>query len=113
MDPQNLPPPAPVSAPAPAASYKQTSALAITSLIAGILGWTLLPWLGSLVAVITGHMARAEIRRKSGLPNDSGPAAKYRHEPRQDRFSMEAALKEQRLRAAWREVEIRKRHRHN
>ena len=40
MDPQNLPPPAPAAAPA---SYRQTSALAITSLVAGILGWTLLP----------------------------------------------------------------------
>ena len=42
---------------------RQTSALAITSLISGILGWTLLPWLGSIVAIVTGHMARGEIRR--------------------------------------------------
>ncbi len=42
---------------------RQTSALAITSLIAGILGWTLVPWLGSLAAIILGHMARAEIRK--------------------------------------------------
>jgi hypothetical protein len=55
--------------------------------------------------------ARAEIRRKSGLPNDSGPAAKYRHEPHEERFSMEAALREKRLREAWREAEIRRRHR--
>lgn len=74
MDPQNLPPPAPPVAPAPAASYKQTSALAITSLVAGILGWTLLPWLGSLVAVITGHMARAEIRRSPGTMEGDGLA---------------------------------------
>lgn len=43
---------------------RQTSALAITSLISGILGWTLVPWIGSLVAIITGHMARGEIRRQ-------------------------------------------------
>ncbi|MGX5730198.1 DUF4190 domain-containing protein [Pseudoxanthomonas beigongshangi] len=43
---------------------RQTSTLAIISLIAGILGWTLLPFLGSLGAIITGHMARAEIRRE-------------------------------------------------
>ena len=43
-------------------SAKETSVLAITSLVCGILGWTLLPWLGSIVAVITGHMARKEIR---------------------------------------------------
>ncbi len=42
---------------------KTTSTAAIISLISGILGWTFVPWLGSLVAVITGHMARAEIRR--------------------------------------------------
>jgi hypothetical protein len=43
---------------------RQTSTLAIISLIAGILGWTLLPFLGSIGAIITGHMARAEIRRE-------------------------------------------------
>ena len=42
---------------------RQTSVLAIVSLIAGILGWSLLPFLGSIGAVITGHMARSEIRR--------------------------------------------------
>lgn len=42
---------------------KRTSALAITSLVTGILGWSLLPVVGSIVAIITGHMARAEIRR--------------------------------------------------
>jgi hypothetical protein len=45
------------------ANIKQTSSLATISLVSGILGWTLVPWLGSLVAIITGHMARAEIRR--------------------------------------------------
>lgn len=45
------------------ASIRQTSSLAVVSLIAGILGWTLLPFLGSIAAVITGHMARSEIRR--------------------------------------------------
>lgn len=43
---------------------RQTSTLAIVSLIAGILGWSLLPFLGSIGAIITGHMARAEIRRE-------------------------------------------------
>ena len=42
---------------------KTTSATAIISLVSGILGWTFVPVLGSLVAIITGHMARAEIRR--------------------------------------------------
>ena len=45
------------------AMTRTTSAMAIISLVSGILGWTLLPFLGSIVAVITGHMARGEIRR--------------------------------------------------
>ncbi len=53
--------------------------------------------------------AKAEIRRKSGLPSDSGPAAKYRHEPHEERFSMEAALREKRLREAQQEAERRAR----
>ena len=42
---------------------RTTSPMAIISLVSGILGWTLLPLLGSIVAVVTGHMARSEIRR--------------------------------------------------
>ncbi|MFO0029923.1 MAG: DUF4190 domain-containing protein [Pseudomonadota bacterium] len=42
---------------------RQTSSLAIISLVAGNLGWTLAPFLGSIGAVICGHLARAEIRR--------------------------------------------------
>jgi len=44
-------------------SVRQTSTLAIISLVAGILGWVALPFIGSLTAIITGHMARSEIRR--------------------------------------------------
>jgi len=44
-------------------TVRQTSSLAIISLISGILGWTLLPFLGSIAAVVCGHMARGEIRR--------------------------------------------------
>ena len=45
---------------------RPTSTTAIISLVSGILGWTLLPFLGSIVAIICGHMARAEIRRSNG-----------------------------------------------
>lgn len=45
-------------------SFRQTSTLAIVSLIFGVLGWTLLPLIGSIVAVVTGHLARGEIRRE-------------------------------------------------
>lgn len=52
------------------AQARQNSTLAIVSLIAGILGWTLMPFLGSLCAIITGHMARGEIRRNPQLGGD-------------------------------------------
>ena len=42
---------------------RQTSSLAIVSLVSGLLGWTLVPLIGSIVAINTGHMARSEIRR--------------------------------------------------
>ncbi len=80
MDPQNLPPPAPASEPAPAPAPpaapanpgRPTSNLAVFSLVAGLLGWTLLPWLGSIAAVVMGHMARAEIRRSAGALDGDG-----------------------------------------
>ncbi|MBL8261946.1 MAG: DUF4190 domain-containing protein [Xanthomonadaceae bacterium] len=53
---------------------RKTSTLAIISLVAGILGWTLLPFLGSIGAIITGHMARGEIRRSNGALEGDGMA---------------------------------------
>ena len=53
---------------------KQTSSLAIVSLVSGILGWTFVPWIGSIVAIITGHMARAEIRRNAETMEGDGLA---------------------------------------
>ncbi len=52
----------------------RTSNLAIISLVSGILGWTILPWVASLVAIVTGHMARSEIRRSSGTMEGDGLA---------------------------------------
>lgn len=37
--------------------------MALVSLIAGVAGWTFFPTVGAIVAIIMGHMARAEIRR--------------------------------------------------
>ena len=74
MSDHDLTPPTPPPA-APAASPgRQTNVLAIVSLVSGLLGWTLLPWLGSLAAVITGHMARAEIRRNPDTMEGDGLA---------------------------------------
>lgn len=53
---------------------RPTSSLAIASLVSGILGWTLLPFIGTLVAIVTGHMARAEIRRSQGAVGGDGLA---------------------------------------
>jgi hypothetical protein len=52
----------------------RTSNLAVISLVSGILGWTILPWVASLVAIVTGHMARAEIRRSAGAMEGDGLA---------------------------------------
>jgi hypothetical protein len=48
--------------------------MAIVSLIAGIAGWSLLPFLGSIVAVITGHLAQGEIKKSGGLVTGKGMA---------------------------------------
>lgn len=44
----------------------QTSNLAITSLVAGILGWVLIPFFGGIVAIYYGHKAKGEIRESEG-----------------------------------------------
>lgn len=44
--------------------FRQTSTLAVVSLVSGILAWIVIPFIGSIVAIITGHMARAEIKRE-------------------------------------------------
>lgn len=53
---------------------KETSVMAIVSLISGILAWTLVPFLGAIVAVITGHMARKEIRNNPETKEGDGLA---------------------------------------
>jgi len=45
---------------------RQNSNLAIVSLVCGILGVTLLPLLGSIIAVITAPMAKREIAESEG-----------------------------------------------
>ncbi len=44
----------------------QSSSLAIVSMVSGIACWFILPLLGALIAVITGHMAKKEIRESGG-----------------------------------------------
>ena len=55
MDQQNLPPTS-------NADLLPTSTLAIVSLVSAILGFTFVPIIGTIVALITGYMARSETR---------------------------------------------------
>jgi TRAP-type C4-dicarboxylate transport system permease small subunit len=55
MDQQNLPP-------VIDANVLPSSTLAIVSLVSAILGFTFVPIIGTIVALITGYMARSETR---------------------------------------------------
>src|SRR3972149_2018797 len=64
-----------VAPPAPqAASGPKTNTMALVSLIAGILGLTLFPLLGSIAAVITGNIGRKEIAASNGAETGDGLA---------------------------------------
>jgi hypothetical protein len=52
---------------------KRDSTLAIISLIAGLVGWVL-PLVGGIVAVVTGHLARKEIRENPNTLTGDGMA---------------------------------------
>ncbi len=51
-----------------------TNTLALVSLISGIAGWTIVPFLGGIIAVITGHLAKNEIQRSPGTATGQGLA---------------------------------------
>lgn len=53
---------------------RPTSSTAIISVIAGVLGLTLFPLIGSVIAVITGAMARREIQMTAGAIEGEGLA---------------------------------------
>jgi len=63
------------ASPPPAYPAGQTSTLAMISLISGILGWTILFGIASVAAVITGHMAKKEIRQSGGVLTGDGLAS--------------------------------------
>jgi len=60
--------------PPAAAERARTSPLALASLALGIAGWTILPILGAVAAVITGHLARWNIDEAGGQLGGSGLA---------------------------------------
>jgi hypothetical protein len=51
-----------------------TSNMALVSLIMGVLGWVVLPVVGSLLAVVFGHAALGEIDRSGGQLGGRGMA---------------------------------------
>ena len=51
----------------PVPPVQTTSTLAIVSLIAGIVSWFILPFVAAVAAVITGHMAKTEIKKSNGM----------------------------------------------
>ncbi|HEX7731716.1 MAG TPA: DUF4190 domain-containing protein [Rhodanobacter sp.] len=42
---------------------RSTNALAVVSMVCGIAAWCVFPFIGAIVAVVCGHLARGEIRR--------------------------------------------------
>ncbi len=62
-------------APAPQATAgPSTNTMALVSLIAGIVGLTFFPFIGSIVAVITGNIGRKEIAASAGTQTGDGMA---------------------------------------
>ena len=64
---RSLTPAPPKPPPPPAVDYTtspQTSGMAIASLVMGIVGWTLLPLVGSILAIVFGYAARRDIRSR-------------------------------------------------
>ena len=58
----------------PLPPVQTTSTLAIISLISGIVSWFMLPVIAAIAAVITGHMAKSEIRKSNGMIGGNGLA---------------------------------------
>jgi hypothetical protein len=56
------------------APARPTNTTAIIALVSGILGLTLVPFLGSIVAVIVGGMAKKEIAASAGAAGGEGLA---------------------------------------
>jgi hypothetical protein len=57
------PPPYPPQQPGSYAVARPTNTLAVVSMVLGIASFFILPVVGAIAAVITGHMARGQIRQ--------------------------------------------------
>ena len=58
----------------PMFQQQQTNGLAVASLVSGILGITIFFGVGSIVAVICGHIARSQIKKSQGMQGGGGMA---------------------------------------
>jgi hypothetical protein len=58
----------------PLPPIQTTSTLAIVSLVSGIVSWFLIPFIAAVAAVITGHMAKTEIKKSNGMIGGNGLA---------------------------------------
>lgn len=56
------------------ATNRPTNTMAIVSLVAGILSWVFFPVIAAIVGVVTGHMARSEIKASMGAQSGDGLA---------------------------------------
>ena len=56
-------PPAPAPLPSPYPVAGRTNTMAVISLASGIASWVVFPLVGGVVAVITGHLAKRQIRQ--------------------------------------------------
>lgn len=65
LEPRSVPPPPAEPVGGALATGRPTNTLAIVSLVAGVLGFVPFPhpFIAGVVAIITGHMARGQIRR--------------------------------------------------
>ncbi len=55
-------------------SAAKTNTMAIISLVAGLASWFFIPTIGAIVAVITGHIARGQIKNSYGVEGGDGLA---------------------------------------
>jgi len=52
----------------------RTNTLAIVSLVASLAGLSVFPWLGSIIGIVTGNIARKEIAVSAGAEEGEGLA---------------------------------------
>ena len=58
----------------PVTYARKDSTLAIISLVSGLLAWSFLPIIGAIASIITGHLAKKEIRDSGGSLGGDGMA---------------------------------------